>query len=233
MLRIVAHFLLLHGACHGGWCWDEVALILRSAGHQTTAPDLPCDNVAAGLSQSTGAAVASLRGAAGDVIVVGHSLGALVAPLVAHRLPIRRMVMLAGIVGAPRASLESLAAEDADRDLPLGGADLETDREGRFRFSAEGARRLLYHDCLPEAAEAAIARLRFQRSMWTEVADFDAWPRVETMSIICAEDRLVNPAWSKRVARERLGVEPIELPGGHSPFLAQPAALADALIAGL
>src|SRR6478672_9333525 len=101
---------MLHGACHGGWCWDAVAAILRSAGHQTTAPDLPCENLAAGSTESTDVAVASLTGAVDDVVVVGHSLGALVAPLVAYRLPIRRMVMLAAIVGAPGASLESLAA---------------------------------------------------------------------------------------------------------------------------
>lgn len=143
------------------------------------------------------------------------------------------MILLAGMVGAPRASLESLASEDTDRDLPLGGSDLETDAEGRFRFSREGAMRVLYHDCPAEAAAAAIARLRFQRSMWTEVAQFDAWPDVETVSITCAEDRVVNPSWSNRVARERLGVEPIELPGGHSPFLARPAALAEVLLADL
>jgi pimeloyl-ACP methyl ester carboxylesterase len=165
--------------------------------------------------------------------VVGHSLGVLIAPLVAHRRPTCRMILVAGIVGAPRASLESLAAQDADRDLPLGDAELETDPEGRFRFTEAGARRVLYHDCPPEAASAAIERLRFQRSMWREVADFDAWPEVETVSITCAEDRIVNPSWSNRVARERLGVEPIELPGGHSPFLARPAALADVLISGL
>jgi pimeloyl-ACP methyl ester carboxylesterase len=229
----VAHFLLLHGACHGGWCWDAVASMLRSRGHRVTAPDLPAEDAAAGLTRSTDTAIAALTGAVDDLVVVGHSLGALVAPLVADRVPVRRMVMLAGIVGAPGASLESLAAEDADRDLPLSDADLETDSEGRFRFSAAGARRLLYHDCVPETADAAIARLRFQRSMWTEVAEFDAWPEVETASIICTEDRLVNPAWSNRIARERLGVEPLELPSGHSPMLARPAELADLLAVGL
>jgi pimeloyl-ACP methyl ester carboxylesterase len=233
IVRIVAHFLLLHGACHGGWCWDAVASILRSRGHRATAPDLPCENVTAGLNESTDVAVGSLNHVVEDVVVVGHSLGALVAPLVALRLPIRRMVMLAGIVGAPRASLESLAAEDADRDLPLTDAELEIDAEGRFRFSEEGARRLLYHDCPPETADAAIPRLRFQRSMWTEVADFDAWPDVETMSIVCSEDRVVNPTWSARVARDRLGVDPLVLPGGHSPFLSRPEALADLLTADL
>lgn len=229
----MARFLLLHGACHGGWCWELVAPLLQSAGHQTTAPDLPCSDLDAGLNATADAAVAALEGDVDDVVVVAHSLAGLVAPLVAQRVPLRRMVMLAGIVGAPRASLESLAAQDADRDQPLGGDDIEVDGDHRFRFSPEGARRVLYHDCPADIADAAIARLRFQRSMWTEVAEFDAWPTVETVSITCAEDRVVNPAWSNRVARERLGVEPVELPGGHSPFFARPADLVGVLLAGL
>ena len=229
----MSRFLLVHGACHGGWCWDAVAPILRSAGHQVTAPDLPCTDVDAGLSESADVAVASLHGEIDDVVVVGHSLGALVAPLVADRILVRRMVMLAGIVSAPGASLESLASEDADRDGRFDDGDLEYDPEGRFRFTHQGARRLLYPDCPPEVADAATARLRFQRSMWAEVAQFEAWPAVETVSITCREDLVVNPVWSNRMARERLGVEPVELPGGHSPFLSRPAALAEVLLADL
>jgi pimeloyl-ACP methyl ester carboxylesterase len=229
----MAHFLLLHGACHGGWCWDALTPLLEAVGHRTTAPDLPCDTLDAGLGETAEAAVAALPHTVDDLVVVGHSLGALLVPLVAHRVPTRRMVMLAGIVGAPGQSLETLAAEDADRDLPLGKTDLEFDEEGRFRFTEAGARRVLFPDCPPEVADAAIARPRFQRSMWREVAPFDAWPQVETMSVVCAEDQVVSPDWSRRVARERLGVEPVELPGGHSPFLARPAALADVLLDGL
>ena len=92
----MAHFLLLHGACHGGWCWDPVAAILDAAGHRTTAPDLPCESLDIGLTESADAAVAALPDGVGEVVVVGHSLGALLAPLVAHRVPTRRMVMLAG-----------------------------------------------------------------------------------------------------------------------------------------
>ena len=82
-------------------------------------------------------------------------------------------------------------------------------------------------------AHAATARLRFQRSLWREVAPFDSWPEVETVSITCTEDRVVSPAWSDRVARERLRVEPVRLPGGHSPFLARPDALAELLLQDL
>jgi alpha-beta hydrolase superfamily lysophospholipase len=34
-------FLLVHGACHGAWCWDEVAGRLRARGHRVAALDLP------------------------------------------------------------------------------------------------------------------------------------------------------------------------------------------------
>jgi pimeloyl-ACP methyl ester carboxylesterase len=213
----VAHFLLLHGACHGGWCWDRVVSQLRDRGHSATAPDLPCDNLQAGLSEYADTAIIALGDSAEsdqDVVVVAHSLGALVAPVIASRVPTRRLVMLAGIVGAPGASMEQLAAVDADRDLPLGENALEFDAQGRFRFAPDTARRLLYHDCSPADADAAVAQLRFQCSMWTQVADFAEWPRTEIVSITCLDDRVVNPTWSDRIARERLGVEPVHLPGG-------------------
>lgn len=34
------HFILVHGACHGAWCWYKLATLLREAGHRVTVPDL-------------------------------------------------------------------------------------------------------------------------------------------------------------------------------------------------
>ena len=51
-----------------------------------------------------------------------------------------------------------------------------------------------------------------------------------TVSIVASEDRAIDPAWSRVAARERLGVDAVEVPGGHSPFLARPAELADVLV---
>src|SRR5262249_59991816 len=48
-------------------------------------------------------------------------------------------------------------------------------------------------------------------------------------SILCADDRTISPAWSRRIARECLGIDPLELPGGHCPHVCRPAALADLL----
>ena len=37
----MATFVLVHGACHGGWCWEKVGPILQAHGHTAYAPDLP------------------------------------------------------------------------------------------------------------------------------------------------------------------------------------------------
>jgi pimeloyl-ACP methyl ester carboxylesterase len=44
--------------------------------------------------------------------------------------------------------------------------------------------------------------------------------------IIAADDELFDPASERAAARERLGLEPIEIPGGHFPMAEDPAALA-------
>jgi len=36
-----SHFVLVHGAWHGAWCWNKVVPMLRAKGHLVTAVDLP------------------------------------------------------------------------------------------------------------------------------------------------------------------------------------------------
>jgi len=57
----------------------------------------------------------------------------------------------------------------------------------------------------------------------------DALPDIERTSILCREERVIDPSWSRRMSRDLLGVDPIELDGGHSPFLSRPAELASVL----
>ncbi|KAB1214680.1 Salicylic acid-binding protein 2 [Morella rubra] len=39
------HFVLVHGACHGAWCWNKLKPRLESAGHQVTALDLAASGI--------------------------------------------------------------------------------------------------------------------------------------------------------------------------------------------
>ena len=58
-----------------------------------------------------------------------------------------------------------------------------------------------------------------------------AWPDVATVVLQGVDDRLFTPAFMRRVARDRLGVEPIEMPGGHLVALSRPEELARRLVA--
>ena len=92
------------------------------------------------------------------------------------------------------------------------------------------ARQILYADCDDGAASAAIERLRPQaQTPYDEPCVLDALPRTPCTYVVCGEDRLVNPDWSRRIANERLGADLIELPGSHSPFLSRPNELAAVL----
>ncbi|XP_043708941.1 methylesterase 1-like [Telopea speciosissima] len=41
----MVHFVLVHGACHGAWCWYKVKPVLESAGHRVTAIDLAASGI--------------------------------------------------------------------------------------------------------------------------------------------------------------------------------------------
>jgi pimeloyl-ACP methyl ester carboxylesterase len=48
---------------------------------------------------------------------------------------------------------------------------------------------------------------------------------------VCTDDRVIQPAWPRRVATDRLHAQVVELPGGHCPHVSRPAVLADVLTA--
>ncbi|XP_059670885.1 methyl jasmonate esterase 1-like [Cornus florida] len=45
MDEVERHFVLVHGAGHGAWCWYKLATLLRSAGHRVTALDMAASGV--------------------------------------------------------------------------------------------------------------------------------------------------------------------------------------------
>ncbi|XP_022741115.1 methylesterase 10-like [Durio zibethinus] len=45
MVKQERHFVLVHGACHGAWCWYKVATQLESMGHQVTALDMAASGI--------------------------------------------------------------------------------------------------------------------------------------------------------------------------------------------
>jgi pimeloyl-ACP methyl ester carboxylesterase len=104
--------------------------------------------------------------------------------------------------------------------------------DGSAKWPEQGAIDLYFHDCDPALAQWAARRLRTQHWRITqEATPLTRWPVVPASYVLARQDRAIAPDYSRRIARERLGVEPIEIDGGHSPFLSRPAELAAILTA--
>src|SRR6476661_267792 len=226
-------FVLVHGAWHGAWAWDLVVPALRGAGHTAVAVDLPVEDLAVdGSGYAAVIAGAIERAGLHAPVVVGHSMSGTAIPLVPSRAPVAMLVYLGALIPSPGETMSAVFAREGVRGDVR--AFMESDADGRSRWAtAEGAVHVLYHDCGETVARAAVARLRWQSDApFGEPCPLERFPDVPTSYVVMREDRMIRPDWSRRAAPARLGVEPVEIGGGHSPMLADPEGLA-ALLVGL
>jgi pimeloyl-ACP methyl ester carboxylesterase len=199
----------VHGAWHGGWAWDLLRGELGARAHRVVAPDLPCEDPEAGVVEYAAVVRAELGGEDG-AIVVGHSLGGLTIPLV----PARLRVFLCALV--PGASQEHAFVSG------FGDALIRDElRRSYYPDPVDAVRELQYS--LDKAPLAS--KLRRQARVDAEEAPL----RGPAAYVVCARDAVIRPDWQRHVARDVLGVEPIELAAGHSPMLTHVRELADAL----
>ena len=220
---------LVHGAWHGAWCWERLTPHLDARGHRVVAVDLPAENDSAGLTHYAELTAAAL-GDADDVVLVGHSLGGASIPIVAALRPIRRLIFLCALIPEPGKSVTDRYREEDVFVAGFAGNTETRDDGASFWPDAEAATRCFYDDCAPEDAAWAVSRLRAQSAApRTEPWPLDGIPDVERTSILCRGERCLSPAWSRQMSVEQLGVEPVQLDGGHSPFLSRPAELAEVI----
>ena len=194
--------------------------------------DIPIDDLTATFDDYADVVCASLEGCGEDAIVVGHSLGGVVIPLVAARRPVRHLVYLCGYAPEIGRSLAGQLAADPGMVNPVIYPGLQHDASARITWVDFAlARAVMYGDCDEATAEAAVERLRPQSTAGYAVpCSLAEFPSVSCTYILCEEDRCLGVEWARRIARERLGADLIELPGSHSPFLSQPRRLADVLL---
>jgi pimeloyl-ACP methyl ester carboxylesterase len=211
----MATFVLIHGAGDVGWYWHLVAAELNARGHEVVAPDLPCDDDSAGLSEYADAVLDAI-GDHSTLVVVAQSFGAFTAPLVCDRTPVELLVLVAALVPAPGEAARDWWANTGYE--PVGG-EWSGDESAIF-----------YHDVPPALAAEALKRGRAQSDTPTqEPWPLEAWPDVPTRFLLCRDDRLLPADFLRRVVRERLGIESDEIDGGHCIALSRPKEVAERL----
>jgi pimeloyl-ACP methyl ester carboxylesterase len=211
----MATFCLIHGNWHDGSCWDRLAALLQERGHETVAPDLPVESAETTWEDRVRPPLEMLEGADGPVVVVGHSASSGYAAIVADRAPAQLLVYLCPRLaecdhppGEPRVFRETLSFPPRRDD-------------GAIVWEPEDAIRQMYARLDPETARALAARLRPTAPAAGEFP-LERPVDVPTELIYTSDDEFF-------IARELLGIEPIEIPGGHFPMAEDPERLADVL----
>lgn len=185
------------------------------------APDLPYDDPDAGFGPRVRPALAALEGVSGPVVVVGHSASSGYAAFVAEARPGSLLVHLCPRLGPfpPPAG----APETFRRGFPFPARNAA----GATVWETEAAIDAMYRR-LPRETARALARSLRPGAPPAEYP-LPGHPDVPTVLIFAADDEFFEPAWERFMARELLGVEPIEISGGHFPMVEDPEALADLL----
>ena len=210
-------FVLLPGAGSDSWYWHLVVPDLEEAGHDVVAVDLPVTDDTAGFADYADVVVDAI-GDRRDVVLVAQSMAGFTAPLVCERVPVELMILVAAMVPRPGES----------------GAEwwVNTEHaEARGPDASDDPVEMFLHDVPADVARESEHHVFPQSSKPFEAPwPLDAWPEVPTRFLLCRDDRFVPAEFQRRVVRERLGIEPDEMDGGHLPALSRPHELAQRLL---
>src|SRR5262245_21046668 len=186
-------FVLVHGAWHGRWCWERLETELHGRGHATITMDLPVADGSATFLDSRDAVLRAWPDTpARDVVLIGHSLGAMVVPLVAAERNVHTSVyvcpLIPNVAGMPWDDAPEMGASGAY--VTVGHDD------GSITFDAlEEAVFTFYGDCDAADSGWAFDRLQPQNSgsLWDRPYPVTALPTGRRLVIGGSHDRAITP----------------------------------------
>lgn len=228
---MTATVILVHGAWHGGWCWDPVIERLSAAAVPAVALDLP------GHGEDTrpltdlhghGDAVrAALDAVATPVVLVGHSYGGAAITDAGTHAAVRHLVYVSAFcIDAHESVMVNDAGGGAGDELAAG---MRFADDGTVTVDPEIAASAFFDDCDEAAARAAVARLGPEL-----VAGFGqtprtvAWRERPSTYTVCTGDRALTTELQRGLAARC--TDSVDWPTSHSPFLSRPDLVADLLV---
>ena len=227
--------VFVHGACvrDGSWWWRPTAELLQARGVPSACPALPSCGEAGvpggaggpGLAEDVAAVRRVLQEGDEPTVVVAHSYGGVVtAQAAAGVASVRHLLLVASYLPEPGQSLSSFGD-----GTPAPFLDLDLDA-GTFGVRPELLVETFLHDCAPGVQAQAAAHLARQSvSVTGQPVTAAAWQQVPSTYLVCAQDRGTPARLQRDFARRASTV--VELDAGHHPFLSQPAAVRDLVLA--
>ncbi len=221
--------LLIHGSCHGAWCWRDVLPHLPSA----TAIDLPGHGAdKTPIAEITLALYveAILDAITTPVHLVGHSMAGYPITAAAERAPEKVAALSYVCAYAPRSGLSLVDMRRAGPSQSLLDAIETSPDKQSFLFRDTLLADRLYHDCPPEAVAFARQNLTPQaiKPQATPIEVTTRSASIPKRYILCSQDRAIPPAYQKTMSHGWPDIR--KLKSSHSPFFSMPETLAKELL---
>jgi pimeloyl-ACP methyl ester carboxylesterase len=226
----MATYVLIHGAASDSWYWHRVIPLLQARGHTVVAPTVPTEDDSAGLAEYADVAfhaIVERSTRPKPLILVAQSMGGFTAPLVTQRVPVDLIVLLNAMIPLPHEP-----GEDWWRNTGHPEARREqAERLGRPRDAKFDASWDFFHDVPKDVVDVAFARGERRQSStpFEKPWPLAGWPDVPTRFLLCRDDRFFPADFMREVVRDRLGIIPDEMPGGHLVALSRPEELVERL----
>ncbi|KAF7850971.1 hypothetical protein BT93_L4800 [Corymbia citriodora subsp. variegata] len=248
------HFVLVHGVCHGAWCWYHIKHRLESAGHRVT----PMNLAGAGTSARSIFDVHTFHeynepllefmaglGPTEKVILVGHSLGGMSLALAADKFPekILAAVFLTALM-PDTTNRPSHVLEQFISSIPEEGwLDTQFKTFGKpekqlisFFFGPKILAALLYQLSPKEDLELAKIMMRPGSLFIEDLATADkftgeGYGSTERVYIVCKQDLVIPEEFQRRMLKDGGAQHVMEIDGAdHMAMFSQPQKLSDCLL---
>ncbi|CAO2167645.1 unnamed protein product [Urochloa humidicola] len=249
------HFMLVHGVCHGAWCWYKVATLLSSAGQRVTALDM----AACGASPERAEEVASFEEYSRPLldavaalppgekaVLVGHSFGGQSLALAMERYPDKVAVAVSASAAMPAAGkpmgfvLEEFSREtgpDFYMDCRYGASDNPQYPVETLLLGPEYLAKRLYQLSPPEDLTLAMAMIRPPQWFADDavlkgnVLTAERYGTVRRVCVVAEDDASWSAEFQRRMASWNPGTEVRGLQGAdHMLMLSKPRELSELLV---
>ena len=220
-------FVLVPGAGGNAGFWQLVEPLLQRAGYHSVAMTLP--NWPGATFSDHADAIVAAAGTPVEVTLVAQSMGGFAAPLTCDRLPVSELVLLNAMIPAPGETAGEWWGNTGQAEA-MQSNDL---REGRNPAAGFDAQTYFLHDLRPDVLALQSDEEQPVDSLFQTRFPLTRWPDIPTTALAGRDDRFFPYEFQRQVARDRLGLEVEQLPGGHLLALSQPEALVARLIRDL
>ena len=234
------HFVLIHGAWHGGWCWDGVIKELEKQGHTAQAPTMPGHN--AGDDRSgikfddyVDTITALLAKQDTPVVLVGHSSAGFLLQMAAPKIPdkIQQLILHNAFILADGKCQFDLVPPEAAEGMT---AAANASPDNCVPVIEDFVRHQLMAGEPVEMQDALISRLVPQPlALFTTPITTRNFVNLNiSISVVfCKDDASLPPGAFLGMAQGLGDYQLIEVPGSHESLFTNPAVVAEGLIKAL